>query len=477
MVLESKIRYGVFMQKTAKLAICYLTLVSCLLLSMALNIPAQAQVTETPALFDPLSLIEQKRNETNEALEELSSQANSHALLLEKLQMQIALYKSDQLALRTLLDETLTNKRELDQKIAQSAERLSTLEGDSAEIALSLNERRGVLAEVLAAIQRLGSNPPPALLVQPEDALSSVRSAMLLGAVVPELRGEVTVLLSDLADLAEIRSQIIDERETLKLALTDIVTEEEKLGQLLQEKAALNLVSLQQLERERQKASALSLKGEQLATVIQSLDDEIDAINEERAAARRAEQERQKRAKERIQIARRLAEQSEDNLTNLSPLYAFAILKDTLRLPIEGAIEARFGDQTPSGGPLDGILLSSQSDASVKSPIDGTIVFSGPFRSYGNVIIIDAGDGYHLILAGMDRLNVRQGQFVVSGEPIAQMGSVTIKSAQNETLALASGKPTLYIELRKDKKIIDSTPWWGALRWIAPESGKARNDT
>lgn len=421
---------------------------------------------------DPLTNIEQKRDETNQALEALSSEAQKNAALLEKLQTQIALYKRDEIAIRKLMDETLLKKQRLDAQIQAGSETLNALERDGAKLRLSLRDRQDILAQVLAALQRLGSNPPPALLVRPEDALSSVRSAILLGSVVPELRGEVENLLSDMQQLAQIRSQILAEREDLRQALDDIASEEDKLASLLQEKAELNIVSLQQLERERQRASELNSKSDQLNTIINSLNEEIQSLIEEKEMAKRLEEERQQRAEKRRELAQRLAEQGQDGFQDLVPNYAFSVLKDTLKLPVDGDVEVGFGDSLGAQRALDGILMSSQSDASVVAPVDGWVVFSGPFRSYGNLIILNAGEGYHLILAGMDQLKVAQGEFVLAGEPIAQMGSVTIKSEKNNTFALASGKPTLYIELRKDKKIIDSTPWWGALR-----SGRASNDT
>ncbi|MFM2277990.1 MAG: hypothetical protein RLZZ444_221, partial [Pseudomonadota bacterium] len=104
------------------------------------------------------------------------------------------------------------------------------------------------------------------------------------------------------------------------------------------------------------------------------------------------------------------------------------------------------------------------------APSDGWVVFAGPFRSYGQMVILNAGDGYHLVIAGMETVSTRQGQFVVAGEPIGQMGAKRITSAA--ALNLETERPTLYIEFRKDGKPVDSEPWW-AIQHV----GKARNDT
>src|SRR5690606_5321748 len=93
----------------------------------------------------------------------------------------------------------------------------------------SLRNRRGTLAEVLGALQRMGLNPPPAILVRPEDALASVRSAILLGAVVPELRTETETLAADLAELDKVKSSIAAEQERLAAKRVQEAEEQERL--------------------------------------------------------------------------------------------------------------------------------------------------------------------------------------------------------------------------------------------------------
>ena len=95
------------------------------------------------------------------------------------------------------------------------------------------------------------------------------------------------------------------------------------------------------------------------------------------------------------------------------------------------------------------------------------MVYAGPFRSYGQVLILNAGDGYHVLLAGMDRTTVEQGQFVLAGEPVAAMGETRVASAA--TLDLSAPQPVLYVEFRKDGISIDPTPWW-----VRPEDEKVR---
>ena len=111
-----------------------------------------------------------------------------------------------------------------------------------------------------------------------------------------------------------------------------------------------------------------------------------------------------------------------------------------------------------AGGNAKGLSLATEPLATVTAPCDGWVVYAGPFRSYGQLLIINAGDGYHVVLSGMDRINVGLGQFVLTGEPVGAMGTGETRVASTALGAVA--QPTLYVEFRKDGVSIDPTPWW-----------------
>lgn len=435
---------------------------------------ANASLAEDNAVLgsdDPTKTLEQNRTQTEAELNALQSETAQTTSTLKRLEGDIQSLKKDRQALRKKLDAAEQRQNILDERIVAGEGKLSELETRETTVKTSLRERNNVLAEVLAALQRLGSNPPPALLVSPEDALSSVRSAILLGAVVPEIRSETEKLISDLQELADIRTDITSERTQLAADLEESFKEQEELTALIKEKAALNIASLNQLEKERKRANDLKDKSSELQTVVAALTSEITSIREAAEIARLEEIERQKRAAEQLARAKELAEARElPNQERLMPAYSFAALQSTLQFPIEGAIEKRFGEEDNSGQILRGILMSANANDRVLAPVDGWVIYAGPFRTYENIIILNAGEGYHMIMAGLDQLKVSQGQFVISGEPIAFMGRESFTN--NSALTLASGKPTLYIEFRKDQTPIDSAPWWASIA-----SGRASNDT
>src|SRR5205085_9375035 len=128
---------------------------------------------------------------------------------------EIAALGQNRRELNQALIDTAARVRLIEARLAMSESRLKTLDDQEHTIRGSLDNRRAVIAEVLAALQRIGRRPPPALIVRPEDALQSVRTAILLGAVLPDMKVEVDTLIADLAELVKVRSEIATEREAL----------------------------------------------------------------------------------------------------------------------------------------------------------------------------------------------------------------------------------------------------------------------
>ena len=140
--------------------------------------------------------------------EQVSREIRLSAERREALAKEIARLKKDDETLTAALIQSAKTEKKLGQDIEDISGRLRALTQEQDGIKLSLASRRAVLAEVLGALQRMGLNPPPAILVTPEDALASVRSAILLGAVVPELRGETEILAADLKELSRVAASI-----------------------------------------------------------------------------------------------------------------------------------------------------------------------------------------------------------------------------------------------------------------------------
>ena len=150
----------------------------------------------------------------------------------------------------------------------------------------------------------------------------------------------------------------------------------------------------------------------------------------------------------------------------LAPSAAFASLHGRVPMPVNGVKLRNFGAPDGNGGTEKGLTVATRAGAQVTAPADGWVVYAGPFRTYGQLLILNVGGGYHVLLAGMDRISVDLGQFVLAGEPVATMGTGSHIAA---ILASGSSQPVLYIEFRKDGTPVDPGPWW-----VAGEGEKVR---
>ena len=136
----------------------------------------------------------------------------------------------------------------------------------------------------------------------------------------------------------------------------------------------------------------------------------------------------------------------------------FSRMQGKLALPVAGRVSRRFGHDDSNGGVMLGDMVATQSEAIVTAPADGSVLYAGPFRSYGQLLILNAGDGYHVVLAGMARISVATGQSVLAGEPVGVMGEARVASASAS--GIGNTGPELYVEFRKDGKPVDPAPWW-----------------
>ncbi|CAN7345215.1 murein hydrolase activator EnvC [Rhizobium sp. LjRoot30] len=419
---------------------------------------------------DPTAELQRERDLTRSELETLSRTMTLSAEKAASLKQSIDALEKSTVSLRSALIDSANRRKQLDKQIAASGEKLAELNIRRDKIHGSLKERRGLLAEVLAALQRMGRNPPPALLVTPDDALASVRSAILLGAVVPGIRKETERLATDLQELATLSAEILTEKANFTTTVTNNLEEERRMDLLIVENDKLSRKTAEELEAERRHAKDLAARATSLEGLIGSLETEITSVREAAALAKAEEEKRRQMTDEQRQKAKELAENGVPDKNRIAPAYAFSDLKNKLELPVAGEIIRQFGDADGTGHPAKGMTIASTPGMLVTAPADGSVVFAGVFRSYGQVVILNTGDGYHLVMSGMDQIKTRQGKFVFAGEPLAVMGEKRVASAT--ALALETDRPTLYIEFRKGDQPVDSRPWW-----TATGTGKARNDT
>jgi septal ring factor EnvC (AmiA/AmiB activator) len=388
--------------------------------------------------------------------ERVSKEITLSSERLAKLSADIATIKKDHASITAALIQSAMTEQKLGQDIEDIGARLEGLKGQEQKIRGSLAARRDVLAEVLGALQRMGLNPPPAILVKPEDALSSVRSAILLGAVVPELRQQTDSLLADLKEQSRVTASIEAERARLTAAVGDQAAEKKRLGMLLEAKQKLEADTQTEMAAEKQRSEALAARAGSLKELIASLEAQADKTRKAADAAKAAEQKTADGDK--TSATAELASPPVPESNQLAAAAPFSALQGQIALPVTGRIKRRFGADDGNGAVMLGDMVATQSGAIVTAPADGNVLYAGPFRSYGQLLILNAGDGYHVVLAGMSRISVATGQSVLAGEPVGAMGEARVASTSVSKNGNAT--PELYVEFRKDGKPVDPAPWW-----------------
>jgi septal ring factor EnvC (AmiA/AmiB activator) len=413
---------------------------------------SKAPQTQAPdASPDTTAPSEDAIRQRAQELEAAKSRQKNAEELQQKLKADIAAIGQDRSKLNQQLIDIAARVRDVESKIADTEARLRPLDTREQQIRSSLDSRRAEIVEVLAALQRAGRRAPPALLVRPEDALQSLRTAMLLGAVVPQMRARAEQLVNDLGELVTLRRSIADEHDRLASDRDKLTADRVQLAALVDERQKQQSAVEKDMEAERARAAALSKQVETLQDLIGRMESDL------KTAARAAAAASLQGAPATVNGKPNLAALKDPG--RLSPAIAFAAAKGLFALPVNGTKIREFGAPDGVGGQEKGISLATKPGAQVTTPCDGWVVYAGPFRSYGQLLILNAGGGYHVLIAGMERISVNIGQFVLTGEPVATMGT---KSQVASILATASSQPVLYIEFRKDGTPIDPGPWWAA---------------
>ena len=204
-----------------------------------------------------------------------------------------------------------------------------------------------------------------------------------------------------------------------------------------------------------ERAQAAAAQARDLADVVQRLERERARREaEERANARaRAAEEARRRAEEARE--KRLAEArardsrgAREDSGQREATAAVPAPSGGRALPVAGRVVTAFGEAAP-GGPHRGLTFAATAGARVVSPCNGRAVYAAPFRSYGLLLIVDCGGGYHFVLAGLDRLDTAAGQRLLAGEPVGVLGT-------------GGQGSSLYVELRRNGQPVDPRPWFAA---------------
>jgi len=300
------------------------------------------------------------------------------------------------------------------------------LEDRLAELAVTENQfdealqnDRAALARLLAGLQAMQKQPAPAFAVHAEDALSAVQGAVVMAAVVPGMQERADELRDRLTELAALRARMDRQSEALITAEQDAATARADLDKALRDKAAA----------EKKTRLAAAREAEAIARLVAEARDLRD-------------------------LSRRLETRTAGRFKGS----AFGDARGLLPLPVTGQVVAGFGQRNENGVRQQGLSISGRPGAQINAPYDGLVLYSGPFRQYGEIVIISLADGFQMILAGLADSGVYVGQEILAGEPVGVLSGT--QSHENHHLGSStSGRSQLYMELRFDGRPIDPSPW------------------
>lgn len=376
---------------------------------------------------------------------------------IEELNRQKAQLAREQALLQLEAVKTAREVQRREAALTGTETRLRQLMSEENKLLGELRERQNALSTILAALQLMERNKPPALVVKPNDAVDAARTAMLLGSILPKLQTQADELGSELQALVSLRQGILDQREQLARDRESLEADRLRLSELMDQKKAKEIAVSRQLEVERLRARQLASRAHDIESVIREID--------ERARGKIAS------------IPNELPTSLHPTLSVPRPTATGQIrrlvdVKGKLRPPVTGTLVRRFQEKDRAGQLLQGVTLRTRPGAQVVAPFDCRIMFAQPYKGYGQLLILSTSDGYHFVLAGMSRIYGVEGQTLLEGEPVGVMGAaeedvqvfeVPRGGVTGDALQANAG-PELYFEIRENGKPINPLPWLATAR-------------
>jgi len=367
---------------------------------------------------------------------------------IDALKAEIAAMEGDTAQQNAALIAAAQRVRLAEIEVADVEERLADLIVRELEVRGRLDGADAEIANVLAALQRISLNPPPALVVDPDDALGSARGAMLIAAIVPQLREKADSVAADLQALTEIKTAALAEEATLKANHEVLEEEQLRIATLIAARRQGIASMSETLQAEEAEAVALAERASTLRELIGALSERAAAGADTGPAA----------DPDLPQLSPEAIELAFANAARTQPAIPFPLSRGYLVQPATGTTAMAFGANDGRGGIAQGQSILTSASVQVLAPADGWVLYRGPYLNYGQIVILNTGGGYTALLAGLDAISVEIGQFVQMGEPLGSMGSRT--SGRTVTTNAGNAQPTLYIELRENNEPFDPTGWW-----------------
>jgi septal ring factor EnvC (AmiA/AmiB activator) len=308
--------------------------------------------------------------------------------------------------------------------------RLSDLDKESASLNEAIYGDREKLMRLLAALQRIENNPPPALAARPKDAAEAARAARLMSSLSADLKKRADTLATRLENAENLRKSIEEKRTQLAANEKTLAKRRSQINKLVGQKTKLEKSVVKDREAALREVAEIASEAKTLRELIESFEAATADIGPRVKPNANRTKPRTSIAAKPVKLPKGVAK--------------FASAKGKLRAPVPGNISRNYGNGEK------GMTVATRSKAQVIAPYAGRVEFAGAFKNYDNVVILNVGGGYFILLTGMGETYVETGENVRIGEPLGLM-PFNAKGASN-----------LYIEFRKNGGTINPKPWLGS---------------
>ena len=309
------------------------------------------------------------------------------------------------------------NRDRLEREVESTEIRLIRMRRSEREANARLMANRAALEDVVIALIAMERDRPPALAVRPDNAAEAARAAILMGEVAPILEARAREAAQAIAALRNLRQTILLQNDRYRAANANLQSARQTIGVLIQQRRAVQARMLRDAQTERGRIAEIVRRAGDLRDLVTRLGGTLPGVG--------------------------------DNQSQKGPAFAtgFELARGQVNYPAVGQIVISYGARLEEGGRSEGVTIRTRRAAQVVSPYDGEIEFAGPFRSYGRVLIINVGSGYHVVLAGLATTFAEAGQEVLAGEPLGEM-------ATDSRIV-----PDLYMEVRQASEPLNPALW------------------
>jgi septal ring factor EnvC (AmiA/AmiB activator) len=409
------------------------------LLALTLLLPVAAQAAPPPSPPNEAA--------ARQALQDAERTRAAQAAAQKGAAARAAQAHDEELRLTAVRIAAAEKLREAEIATAAAATRIDMLASERRAAQARLDKRAESMQPLLPLIERLSLYPVETLLAVPGPPEDTMRGLLVLQGLSRQLEQEAEALRHDQDALDAATAAEAAEAPNLAAAQSAQAAEATALDQQIAAAQALRQQAQTEADAAARRVAAEAARSDSLRAVLATLE------TQRRAEESRAREDEARAVRQKQEAEAEAARQREAALahpTGVGTLAANAEPKSQLVAPVAGTISRGFGEGSDAG-PATGISYNTPPSARVVSPCGGRVVFSDAFRSFGLLLIVDCGGGYHAVLAGFDRLDTKVGQSVQAGEPVGVMPAWEPGGSGR--------RPSLYVELRHNSQPVNPAPW------------------